>query len=33
MNIEFADRVKKLPNYLFTEIEKIMETQKAMASD
>lgn len=33
MNIEFADRVKKLPNYLFAEIEKIMDEKKTQGVD
>lgn len=33
MNVEFADRVKKLPTYLFAEIEKIMEEKRAQGVD
>lgn len=33
MNIEFADRVKRLPPYLFAEIEKLIKERKAQGID
>jgi LL-diaminopimelate aminotransferase len=33
MNIEFADRVKRLPPYLFSEIEKLIKEKKAQGVD
>jgi len=33
MNVEFADRVKKLPPYLFAEIEKAIKEKKAQGVD
>jgi LL-diaminopimelate aminotransferase len=33
MNVEFADRVKRLPPYLFAEIEKVMKEKKAQGVD
>ena len=33
MNVEFADRVKRLPPYLFAEIEKLMEEKKFQGVD
>jgi len=33
MNVEFADRVKRLPPYLFAEIEKIIKEKKAQGVD
>ncbi|MCW4044447.1 MAG: LL-diaminopimelate aminotransferase [Candidatus Bathyarchaeota archaeon] len=33
MNVEFADRVKRLPPYLFAEIEKTMKQKKAQGVD
>jgi LL-diaminopimelate aminotransferase len=33
MNIEFADRVKRLPPYLFAEIEKLIKEKKAQGVD
>ena len=33
MNVEFADRVKRLPPYLFAEIEKLMEEKKSQGVD
>jgi LL-diaminopimelate aminotransferase len=33
MNVEFADRVKRLPPYLFAEIEKVIKEKKAQGVD
>jgi LL-diaminopimelate aminotransferase len=33
MNVEFADRVKRLPPYLFAEIEKLIKEKKAQGVD
>ncbi|HLE75583.1 MAG TPA: aminotransferase class I/II-fold pyridoxal phosphate-dependent enzyme [Candidatus Bathyarchaeia archaeon] len=33
MNVEFADRVKRLPPYLFAEIEKLLKEKKAQGAD
>jgi len=33
MNVEFADRLKRLPPYLFAEIEKVMKEKKAQGVD
>jgi LL-diaminopimelate aminotransferase len=33
MNVEFADRVKRLPPYLFAEIEKVMKEKRAQGVD
>ena len=33
MNIEFADRVKRLPPYLFAEIERLIKEKKAQGAD
>src|SRR4030065_2317244 len=33
MNIEFADRVKRLPPYMFAEIEKLIKEKKAQGVD
>ena len=33
MNFDYADRIKKLPPYLFAEIEKIIQEKKAQGLD